>query len=118
MAGMSVGVVLLLFHAWVSPLHRLPESFILFMGAANLTYGLFSLSLALRQRRPRVLIRLLSVANVLWGLACCAWLWVYWESASVFGQGQLMLEALFVGGLGVLEWRWQEWLCAHHDDSG
>lgn len=106
-AGASVGVVITAFHPWFSNLYALPASFVLFMGLANVLYALFSFSLARRRSRPHNLLIILVVANLIWGLLCLTWLWIFWQSASVFGLAQLFLEAFFVAGLGCLEWRYR-----------
>jgi hypothetical protein len=32
----------------------------------------------------------------------------FFETATVFGIGQLVGEAIFVGGLACLEWKWRD----------
>lgn len=109
-AAAVVGVAVLLLHGWLSDLYRLPRELLLFMGAANLAYGLYSFSLALRARRPLPLIRLLVGANLTWSLILLSWIVVFSRTASLFGLAYLLLEALFVAGLGLLEWRSRELL--------
>ena len=104
-AGATVGLVVSLFHGWFSELYALPAEFVLFMGLANFAYGVFSFSLAIRPTRPRHLFILLVSANITWGLLCLAWLVVFRETASIFGMAHLALEAAFVAGLGLIEWR-------------
>ncbi len=53
---------------------------------------------------------LLVVANLTWALLCLRWVFVFSQTASPFGLAHLLLEALFVGGLACLEWRWRELL--------
>lgn len=103
-AGSVVGLLLLLFHVWLSNLYGLPPEFVLFQGAANLMYSIFSYGLASRPQRPYVLIAALAIANMIWGVLCVVWLFMYKESATIFGLLHLLLEALFVGGLGSIEW--------------
>lgn len=106
-AGSSVGLLLILFHVWLSVLYALPVEFVLFQGIANLVYSFFSYALASRRRRPYVYIASLAIANMIWGALCVVWLFMYSESASIFGSAHLFLEAVFVGGLGVIEWRYR-----------
>ena len=63
-----------------------------------------------RAKRPLSLIRLLVAANLLWMVLCLYWTWLYFEQASIFGLLHVGGEGLYVGVLGLLEWRWRELL--------
>ena len=106
-AGLLVGVVVLLFSRWLSQCYGLSQELVQIIGVGNTAYGLNSLSLALRKNRPEKRILLVAIANLIWAVACVFWLITYWESAGFLGLGHLFAEALFVGGLGCLEWRWR-----------
>ena len=110
LAGAVVGVLVLSLSGWLSDLYRLPRDFVLFLGVVNLLYASYSLCLARRSQRPMTLIVLLAAANLIWGLACFRWAFVFSETASFFGLAQLVGEGIFVGGLACLEWRWRELL--------
>lgn len=110
LAGATVGVLVLALVDWLSRLYQLPQNLLWWMGLANLAYASFSLSLARRRRRPLGLLCLLVAANGIWALACLRWAFLYRETASWFGLAQLVGEALFVGGLAILEWRWRRFL--------
>lgn len=73
----------------------------------RLVYGTYSLTLASRRRRPSWSIVLLVVANSAWAFACVWWSMLHWPTASVLGQVQLLGEALFVGALAAIEWRYR-----------
>ncbi|WP_373061612.1 hypothetical protein [Gemmatimonas sp.] len=88
----------------------MPPSLLIAMAMANLTYGLFSFSLAIRRVRPRALIVLLAVANATWAIACGVAALVLASTASMFGLAHLLIEGLLVGALAVFEWRWREQL--------
>jgi len=103
-AGAIVGVTVLLLHGWLSKWYGLPQNLVLFMGVANLAYASYSFSLALRKKRPLALIRLLVIANLAWALLLLIWVVVFNGTASPLGLAYLVMEALFVGGLGILEW--------------
>ena len=92
---------------WLSDWYQLPKELLLFMGWVNLAYASYSLSLASRPQRPMILIGLLVVANLAWAVACVRWAVVYAATASWLGLAHLVGEALFVGGLACLEWRWR-----------
>ena len=104
-AGALVGITVLLFHGWLSDLFQLPVRLVFIMGVANLAYALYSFSLALRQKRPLMLIKLLVLANLVWAVLCFIWFAIFAATASIFGLAQLFLEGLFVGGLALQEWR-------------
>lgn len=105
--GAVVGVIVLGLMTWLSALYRLPLELVRFMGVMNMVYGAYSLALASRRSRPLWAIVVLATANFGWALACVRWSAVYWPTASFLGQIQLLGEALFVGGLALIEWRYR-----------
>lgn len=109
-AGALAGVTVLMLSGWLSGLHGLPRELLLLNGAANVLYASYSFSLAKRARRPRSLINLLVLANLAWAVVCLWLVSVFAGSATVFGIGHLVGEAVFVGGLAGLEWRWRDQL--------
>jgi hypothetical protein len=98
-------VTVLALSGWLAGLEGLPRSILVFTGCVNLLYGSFSLSLALRPRRPLGLIRVLAVANVAWLPVCLGLLAAHAGSATPFAVAHLGGEGLYVAGLGILEWR-------------
>ena len=109
-AGLTVGIGVLLLHGWLSQMYNLSSALVLAMGIANLLYGCYSLSLALRSKRPKNLIRGLAIANMAWGVFCVLLVIIFRDTASVFAYAVLLFEAVFVGGLGLLEWRYRKQL--------
>lgn len=109
-AGLLVGVIVTTFHGWLSTLFGLPSDLVLFMGIMNLAYAAFSGSLAIRKARSHGHFLALVVANVGWGLFCMVLFIHHINSASLLGAAQLLLEAIFVGGLGITEWKCREHL--------
>lgn len=95
---------MLLLGTWLSGLYALPRDLPLFMGAVNLLYASYSFSLAVRARRSRSSINLLVIANLAWVPVCLGLAVVFSGSATLFGLGHLAGEAIFVGGLAILEW--------------
>jgi len=104
-AAALAGVTVLALSGWLSRLHALPQDLLVFTGAVNLLYGSYSFSLAVRSERPLLGIKLLVVANLSWAVVCVGLAIAYWQQATVFGLVHLIGEAIFVGGLGLLEWR-------------
>ena len=109
-AAAVAGVVVLLIHGWLSGWYGLPQELLIFIGAANVVYASYSGSLAVRARRPKELILLLVAANLLWSMVCIILALTYEDTATLLGLAHLLGEALFVGGLAGLEWRWRELL--------
>ncbi len=109
-AGLVVGVFVLALSPWLGGLYGMSRALILGIGGANVVYGLFALSLARRQLRPRPLIALLAGANAAWAIFCVITVAAVWPSASWIGLAHLGLEALFGFGLAVLEWRHRDLL--------
>ncbi len=108
--GAVVGLVVLALHGWLASLYQLPIEFILFMGLINLLYGCYSLPLAFRKKRPLHLIIILIIGNLAWAALCFWWAYSFRETASIFGMIHLIGEGIYVGGLGLVEWRWRKYL--------
>ncbi len=105
-AGAVVGALVLALRGWLADLYALPADLLLGMGLANLAYAGVSFTLAMRSRGDRVpFLRAVAAANVAWAVFCAALAVAWVGEASPFGVGQLVAEAVFVGGLGLLEWQ-------------
>ena len=104
------GVAVLLASCWLEEWYRLPRDLLFTIGVVNVAYASYSLSLVVRTKRPKTLIVLLVVANLTWATICLGLAVVFSKTASPFGLVHLVGEALFVGGLACLEWRWRELL--------
>jgi hypothetical protein len=104
-AGAAAGVLMLSLRDWLADLYSLSADLLLVVGLANLAYAGVSFTLAMLSRGDRVpLLRVVAAANVIWAVVCAVLAVVWFGEASLFGMGQLVGEAVFVGGLGVLEW--------------
>ena len=120
-AGALVGVMALALSGWLSTLGGLPRGLYLATGAANLLYGAYSFSLAVRVRRSMTGIVALVAANASWAVVCVILAVTFWDGATVLGRAHLVLEGVFVGRLAALEWRWRAQLLAaghRRDRSG
>jgi len=106
-AAVLVGIAVLGLSGWLSHVHALPRELLLFTGAVNVLYGSYSFSLAVRSERPMYLIKLLVFANLAWAVVCLGLAAAFLGAATVFGLAHLIGEAIFVGGLASLEWRWR-----------
>ena len=85
-------------------LYGLSSHVLFLIGIVNLAYASYSFSLAIRSRRPKLLIHLLVALNAAWATACLILAMVFWTTATPFGILHLVGEAVFVGGLAILEW--------------
>lgn len=110
LGGAVAGAVVLLVGSWLSAWYQLPRDLLILMGVANLGYGMYSLSLARRSIRPKNLILLLIVANFFWAVVCVRLAVAFAQTASWLGLAHLVGEALLVGGLASVEWRFREQL--------
>lgn len=105
-AGATVDVLVLSFRGWLAELYALPADLLQVMGLANLVYACVSFTLARLSRGDRIpLLRAVALANITWAVACAVLTVVNFGQASAFGITSLLGEALFVGGLGICEWR-------------
>jgi hypothetical protein len=99
------GAAVLALSGWLSRLEGVPQAILLFTGAVNLLYGSYSFSLAVRTERPRRLLTGLAVANMAWAPVCLGLLVAFAPTATPFAYAHLGGEALYVGVLGMLEYR-------------
>ena len=106
--GIAAGIIVLSFNPWLSGFYGLPQTFIIFMGIVNLAYGSYSTPLAIRKRRSKRQISVLAAANTVWGLLCFSFLILFMKGITIFGITHLVVEGVYVGGLGCLEWQWME----------
>jgi hypothetical protein len=105
MGALAAGGTVLALSGWLSRLEGLPQEVLVFTGAMNLLYGSYSFSLAVRPERPMALIKLLVVANLAWVPVCLGLLVVFSSTATMIAFVHLGGEAIYVGGLAVVEWR-------------
>ncbi len=105
-AAAVAGVLVLSLRGWLADLYGLPAALLLVVGVVNLAYGGVSFTLAVSSRGGRVpFLRAVAAANMAWAVCCFVLAGVWSGEASAFGIAQLVGEGLFVGTLGVLEWR-------------
>ena len=109
-AAALAGVMVLLFSAWLSHLYSMPQVLLHFIGVVNLLAAGYSFSLAIRPTRQRPLVILLVIANGIWAVVCLGIAVNLAGTATFLGIGLLVGEAIFVGGLAGLEWKWREQL--------
>ena len=110
--GLVVGFVVLVFCQLISSWENLPLATVVLMGAANLAYGVYSLFVTTRKKRPLILVKMLAIANMAWLLVCVVIAVIYWSQISPIGFVHVIGEGIFVAGLGFVEWKMKESLAA------
>jgi hypothetical protein len=108
LAGLLGGVSLFLTLDWLVEWYNISRETLVIIGVANLAYGTYSLSIATLKKRPEILIVILVMANLAWALNCVRMAITFGNTASIFGLIHLLGEAIFVGGLAWLEWRYRK----------
>jgi hypothetical protein len=109
LGGLVAGAAVLLVRSWLASLYGLSADLVLVIACANLAYGTYSGTLAALAARGRSIARpaidLLVLANLAWTLVCIALIAHTLPTATVFGLAHLALEGLWVGALGIVEYR-------------
>ncbi|RXJ72220.1 hypothetical protein CS022_16860 [Veronia nyctiphanis] len=103
-AGFTVGLLLLLLLDRISSLYNLPVSVVMFLGVANVCYGLYGITIAASRFKNSASISLLAIANGCWMVICTLLVLYHLKTASLIGLSFLSLEAIFVGFLAWFEW--------------
>jgi hypothetical protein len=106
-AGLIAGIVVWLLSDTLIGLYQIPPWLLTVHITANLIYGISASLLASWQHRPLGVVMALSMANLSWAVLCLITAVLLAPTASIFGIGHFVCEGLFVGTLGVLEWRWR-----------
>lgn len=114
--GLAVGNAMFALSDWGREFFGMSAGLYFGIATANLLYGLFALSLALRSHRPRGLLTALAVANATWGVLCLGALPFLFGQVSIFGAGHVLAEGLFVLWLARVEWEHRD-LLVHRDAS-
>jgi hypothetical protein len=102
-----VGAAVLLVSGALSEWCMLPRALLRLVGLVNLVYGAYALSLAWSAARPLWRIQLLAAANMAWFVVCSLVVTRFAGEASALGLAYVGGEGLYVGALGVVEWRWR-----------
>ncbi len=109
LAGLTAGVLLFLLAPTIVRWHGWTDGFVRFIGLMNIAYGCYSGSVAIlfiaRAHIPAWRVLVLIGANAFWAFQCLVQVWLWWGIATPVGIGHLALEAIFVGGLAVVEAR-------------
>ena len=107
LGGLGAGLAMLLLSPWLIDLYGLPPHIFYLVATANVLYGSYSTPLAMSAERPMKLLTLLCAANMAWPLVCVAVLLTHRETLTILGAGHLVIEGVYVGCLGLVEWRWR-----------
>jgi hypothetical protein len=104
-AGVA-GLLVLAISPWLAPLYELTQSRVVALALVNLLYASFSFTLARNPGLRSAWVYALAAANVAW--ACLLVFLSTQIPMSRWGLAHFLGEALFVGGLGLLELRAQK----------
>lgn len=99
---------MLLLGGWLSSLYGLPVAFVVGHAFVHLVYGTYSFSLAVRKRRPMVLLLVLIFANAAWTVFCIVFAVVLVRNASIYAVLHFIFEGIYVGCLATIEWKRRE----------
>lgn len=105
LGGLFAGTLVLLLRELVADWHHLPVMTVTFLAAANLVYGSYALTIALRKTRTAHAVAALAIANMCWPLVCTTLLCLNWSIVSWTAIAHLVGEGLYVGALGWIEWK-------------
>lgn len=109
-AALLAGVFVLVALGRLEEWYNISGETLSFIAVVNLTYGTYSLSIAVLKKRPIALIAILVIANLAWAINCLRLAFLFHNTASIFGLTHLVGEAILVGGLAYLEWRYRNLL--------
>ena len=104
-AALTSGCIVLLFTPALSDFFNLPQQLLKKLALISLGYAAYSLYLAQRKVKPMPLLKLLVFANCAWAVVCLSVMLFHSNTATFFGVGYLIIEALLVATLAFLEWR-------------
>ncbi len=105
LAALTVGLGMLPLRHFLADLLHLPLWLITAQAIANLCYATYSLSLARRKDKPLALVKILSIANLAYAFSAICLLCYFYPVCSPWGVAFFMAEVLFIGTLGILEWK-------------
>ena len=111
-AAALAGATVLALSKWLSGLYALPLGLLLFMGTVSLLYACYSFTLAALIAPRKSTITLLVAGNLAWALVCLGLVAAFSGTATMFGVGLLVAEAVFVSVLALFEWRYRDQLVA------
>lgn len=106
--ALIAGTLVLAISSWLSVWEGLPHGVLIFMGMANLIYGIYSLNVTMRTGRTSVLVGVLAFANMAWLIVCGVIVAMWWNEISLLGLIHVLGEGCYVAALGFTEWRLRE----------
>ena len=104
-AGLSVGIGILLVKDLLQPYLQLPRSLLTVCAIIALLYAVYSFHLVLRKSQSAGWVRALIFGNSFYAVFCLGLLWYFFDKASWLGKGYLLLDSVGVGTLAFVEWK-------------
>ncbi|MGE0102080.1 MAG: hypothetical protein AB7H86_06895 [Blastocatellales bacterium] len=108
--GLLAGLIMLAIHPVIASWHNLLPAVIAGIGLVNLIYGSFSLLIATRKKRLMIMVKTLAIANTVWTAICGVLLICFRDEISTSGILHLTAEGIYVGALGLAEWKYRDLL--------
>jgi hypothetical protein len=105
LAGLAVGLGMFALASLLRGIYGMPLGVYYGIAIANVVYGLYSLSLALRRRRSHLSIQVLAVMNATWAGTCVVAIIALFGKVGWLGLGHIGMEGLFVSWLAWMEWK-------------
>ena len=99
-----MGLLMFAASGWLRVLYGMTPVLYFSVATANVLYGSYSLSLAIRRHRPLPQLMLLSWANGAWGVVCVAIVMLYHRQLAMYALVHLLVEAAVVFYLACREW--------------
>ena len=106
LGALVVGVLVLALSAPLAELYVLPRALVVTLGVVSCGSGTLARQASRGMRPARRWVDLLIGANLAWTVVCALLAAAWWSEASAWGLAQLLGEGVYVGGLGLVEWRW------------
>ena len=107
LAALAAGALVLGLRGDLAGWYGLPPSLVTTIGAVNIIYSAFGLTLGPLRRRPAWLLYALIAANLVWAGICAALVVRHAGTATIWGLGHVAGEGVFVTALALLEWRYR-----------
>jgi hypothetical protein len=102
-AAFVAGLFLLILKSKLAPFFNIPESLLTNMMLVAFVFSCYSFYLANQNPKPKILLKTLVFGNAMYALLCLGLLLSYSKTASVFGIGYFIFDAMIVGFLAIVE---------------
>jgi hypothetical protein len=102
-AAFSSAVFMFSLKGFLAPFLNVPMDLLIIQAAIGSCYACFSFYLTQQQKIPKSLLKTLVVANCTYALLCCGFMVWFFKTASIWGIGFFIFDAVIVALLAFLE---------------